>query len=144
MAYSMLFISSHALLLSYAPQEYSRITNLEERIAQLENTNQQQSCEFENDTRILQEQNLQLQTNLTNLQHSYDKLQRKSHIRYAKYTDYVAPKFKLAHKYIDISLSRQIVQSLYSYTGPEVTVTSARRLHTPGSQHYHGEALDIR
>ena len=144
MAYSVLFISSHTLLLSYAPQEYSRITNLEERIAQLENTNEQQSCEFENDTRILQEQNLDLHDKLSNLQHSYDKLQRRSIVRYAKYTDYIAPKFKLAHKYIDISLSRQIVQSLYSYTGPEVTVTSARRLHTPGSQHYCGDALDVR
>lgn len=45
---------------------------------------------------------------------------------------------------VDLNINPQIISALQNYNGPEITITSGRRLHGPKySDHYTGSAIDI-
>ena len=57
---------------------------------------------------------------------------------------FVGTNLVLRHKSIDPNISPELYAAFLDCTGPEVEVNSARRFHNKKSQHFCGEALDIR
>jgi len=143
LTYATIFISSHFLLLSYAPEDLSQINNLNSEIVELTDSFQDEKCELLNEQNILTKENKQIYEDFVQMREAYDRLQRSKRRSYAYHASFLG-KFELSRTNLNLAIDVKMLDALKAYKGPKFTITSARRLHSYGSQHYKGEAVDIR
>lgn len=130
-------------MLSYAPEDLSQVNEINSEIVELKGSFQDEKCELINTNNILTRENNQIYKDYINMREAYDRLQRTQKRSYAYHASYLG-KFELSRTNLNLAIDIKLLDALKAYGGPKFTITSARRLHSFGSQHFKGEAVDIR